>query len=214
MMRNGVKKAEAMTLIAAQATDTLDADFDSPYPGNFHGLRFFSEAPGQYPLLQNSRPMPAAGLTEVYFFEADTTGAYSMSPNLEQIPANWNVYLHDRITNVYHNLRNGAYTFQHQLTNRKDRFELMLNTLQTSTVNADAETIRVRQEGDFLLLELMKGNDSNQTLNLVDLKGRQVATWSLETNTGIQRLPLSSVARGIYWLQLNGTAVGQKIAIH
>ncbi len=201
LAQNGQPLATALSLIASQATDGLDQDYDSQFPGSFNGHSLYSITNVNFKLMQNSRPMTANGISEEYFYEYNGTGNYAIEPNLENIDPIWTVMLEDRITGTFHNLRTGAYPFNHVSTNRKDRFVLHINAITTSIPNLTFVKPEIFVSNSNLIVNFGRQQEATN-IDIVDLNGRVVKSAS-KVLEGNFTMDLSDLANAAYLVRFS-----------
>ncbi|REC48367.1 hypothetical protein DRF62_19860 [Chryseobacterium piscium] len=104
------------------------------------------------------------------------------------------IYLHDKVTGIYTDLQNGAYTFTTNAGESTSRFEIVykLNVLATAEVQKD--TFEVYRDGqDFAV----RNNKNIEKVEIFDLAGRKIQT--INENSKVIRVQL--VSKGVYLLK-------------
>lgn len=104
------------------------------------------------------------------------------------------IYLHDKITGIYTDLQNGAYTFTANSGESTDRFEIVykLNVLATAEVQKD--TFEVYRDGqDFVV----RNNKNIEKVEIFDVAGRKIQT--INESSKVIRVQLAS--KGVYILK-------------
>jgi hypothetical protein len=198
--KNGALVQTALTLMAAQASSGFDSEYDSPYPGSFNGHDFYSLTGVDIKLQQNSRPLLPTGISEPYYFEFNGTGSYSISSTFENIDPTWSVFLEDKINGAMHNLRNGAYAFNHQPTNMKDRFVLHINSIATGVYEHGVNDEPIVSIQNDVLSVRFGAELKNRKLEVIDLEGRILRTILMENSSSIQ-IDIAELAQSVYLLR-------------
>lgn len=104
------------------------------------------------------------------------------------------IYLHDKVTGIYTDLQNGAYTFTANSGESTDRFEIVykLNILATAEVQKD--TFEVYRDGqDFVV----RNNKNIEKVEIFDVAGRKIQT--INESSKVIRVQLAS--KGVYLLK-------------
>lgn len=104
------------------------------------------------------------------------------------------IYLHDKVTGIYTDLQNGAYTFTANAGESTSRFEIVykLNVLATTEVQKD--NFEVYRDGqDFVV----RNNKNIEKVEIFDAAGRKIQT--INESSKLIRVQLAS--KGVYILK-------------
>jgi hypothetical protein len=125
-----------------------------------------------------ARPTPFVNTDEVPLnFKADTAGSYTLS--LDHVDGLFlgeqNVYLKDKLLNVTHDIKAGAYTFTSNQGTFSDRFEVVYinSTLNIATPTFDANSVIVYKD-DNKVLNINAGKVVMKNVKIYDVRGRLV----------------------------------------
>ncbi len=131
--------------------------------------------------------------------------------NLENIPADTELYIKDQLTGLYHNLRTGDFNTTLQPGKYKDRFSLVFNreesgkgTLSNEEVLEEQIAVYVNNNNSSITID----NGSNIILEGVSIfssSGQLIQTWSKDSLKGTKiELPIN-LSNGVYLVNTNTT---------
>ncbi|MBI1316909.1 hypothetical protein GC167_08650 [bacterium] len=141
-------------------------------------------------------------------FDSQTEGQYTLNFDLKSIPASWNVILHDLVTGAEHDLRSGAYVFNHANGNVIKRFVVVISTEAFGTEEIAVGGGRVDHyvHGRTLFIEALEMT-ANSTLSIVDMSGKKVMSVDLAAGTHRSELSLEQLGAGVYLVLIEGSNV-------
>jgi hypothetical protein len=149
-------------------------------------------------------------------FDSQTEGAYTLNFDLASVPASWNVELHDLVTGSIHDLRAGAYTFNHVNGNVVKRFVVVISSEAVSTQELAIGGGRVDHylSGRTLFVDVLE-MDAPSSLSIVDLSGKKVASIDLKEGTYRSELSLEQLSAGVYLVlkEASSNAFGTKLIL-
>ena len=125
---------------------------------------------------------------------------------LENIPSSTELYLHDSITAIYHNLRESDFKISLPVGEYNKRFSLRFTakTLKEETVVEDG--IFVLYSSNYKVL-IIKNNIIDSTVNevsLFDMQGRAINNWKIEDKEQTKiEIPIKNLPTGIYITKIN-----------
>ncbi|WP_395051740.1 T9SS type A sorting domain-containing protein, partial [Flavobacterium sp.] len=140
---------------------------------------------------------------------------------LENVSSNTNIYLHDTLTGIYHNLKSGDFKIALSTGEYNKRFSLRFES-QTKTLdvvdNDSNDGIVVLYSNNYKTL-IIRNNILDSTVNTVSLYnmiGQAINKWDVEDieQTNIQ-IPIKNMPSGIYIVKVNTSKgeSGKKIII-
>ena len=128
-----------------------------------------------------------------------------------------NVYLHDKINDVYHDIKNDFYDMDLATGDNFSQFEITFNNITLSNNQAVKKDFIVFQNNTSKLLTIQNTNLLDiQSIQLFDIAGKQIFDLNdLKINSKYE-LPTSNLADGIYVVRVKtegNETLGQKIVI-
>ncbi len=140
----------------------------------------------------------ASGKAIALNFEFDSSGVFDMNTDLSYFPTAWSIELEDKLANTRFDLRAGAYTFNHTIGNKANRFVLHVNK-NAGSVGIDENnlnTVFAYTKNNLLHVNLEQLN-GDATVTLFDINGKVIAKTNATGGT-IAKMNLSAVAHGVY----------------
>ena len=138
---------------------------------------------------------------------------------LENIPETTKIYLHDKITGIYHDIRNSDFTISLAIGEYKNRFSIQFTnkTLDVDENNLNDDLIVLYSNNNKVLIIQNKALDSTvDEVRLFNILGQAVANWDVknENQTKIQ-IPIKNLSSGVYIVKLKTSkgAYSKKIII-
>ncbi|MBC7846533.1 MAG: HYR domain-containing protein, partial [Flavobacterium sp.] len=129
---------------------------------------------------------------------------------LEDVPSNTKIYLHDSETGIYHDLKNSNFKTTLAVGNYDNRFSLTFESLKTETSldvaeNDSNDGIIVLYSNNYKIL-IIKNNIPDSTVNTVSLYnmlGQLITNWDVKDKeqTNIQ-IPIKNMSSGIYIVKI------------
>lgn len=155
------------------ATNGFDASIDARQI-NTTGLVLYSIISDNNLVIQGRPDFNAADVVNLGFKSAIAGNQTIAIDHTEGVfSSGQNIYLKDNLTNVVHNLSNGAYTFATEIGTFNNRFTVLYNTtLSNASIKFDANNIVVFRNGNDL--NITSGNIQMKTVKIIDLQGRVV----------------------------------------
>ncbi|RZJ67738.1 MAG: choice-of-anchor D domain-containing protein [Flavobacterium sp.] len=215
---NGFHRQILLGFMDTEATPDYDPGYDAEYFDNYpdemvfkSGTRKFTIQGDGYFNVNNSYPLNVkSGTAGTVKFTLDDT---------ENLDASQPVYIFDAQTGIYHNLRDGAFTFTTAATTYGDRFFLRF-TDQVGMINKDVPSESVAVAYDEQISELAIRNEIKDVTvtkaTMYNMLGQYLAEFDVtgQEQTNI-RIPLKNIASGTYILKMesNGGSFSQKVII-
>ncbi|MGV3596890.1 MAG: T9SS type A sorting domain-containing protein [Bacteroidota bacterium] len=147
-------------------------------------------------------------------FEANTAGTYTFNFTQENIEANTDIELIDKLSGAKHNLTQGDYTFAHDLSNAINRFELRFikkSGVGVEEVTESTAPVYVGSTGNTITINAP--NTANYTVEVMDLLGRTVQAPVSFTGNQIQTVTVHGVSTGYYLVKINGNNVYKTVKV-
>jgi hypothetical protein len=138
---------------------------------------------------------------------------------LENISGTTQIYIHDNITGIYHDIRTSDFTISLAVGEYRNRFSLRFTnkTLDVDENNLNDGLIVLYSNNYKVLIIQNKALDSNvNEVRLFNILGQAVANWDVknENQTRIQ-IPIKNLSSGVYIVKLKTSkgAYSKKIII-
>ena len=194
---NGSYQDKLLIRLNDEATENMELDRDAwKFPTNTQGLsQLWSVCPDGN-LSIDVRPETE---TIQLGFSNDQNGNYSIG--ISEIANINSSELEDTKLNQFHNLSNGAYTFDWNTTDSEERFILHLKA--TGTADLEAQAARVYAANQRVYVRLSELNSYSE-MAVYDLRGRVIVKKIL-TAANLQSFELNQPS-GAYLVQLIGDA--------
>jgi GEVED domain len=149
-------------------------------------------------------------------YKITTAGTYQIDLSLNDgmfTDTSVAVYLHDTLLNVYHNLRDGAYSFVTEPGTFNTRFVLQYTnpTLGTTNPIFNENAVIVYKNNSTITVET--SNFQMQSVKVFDINGREIISKSGISTNKVELTPLS-VAKQVLLVQvtsIDGVQVNKKI---
>ena len=151
-----------------------------------------------------------------FFNNINTPTTYTISINQFQgeFLSNNTIYLKDNLTNNYHDLNVGDYSFTADPGVFNDRFEIVFNqpSLSIDEVVLASDALIIYEDNNDNVTFSLDSNDVRiQSIKIYDMLGRELFNLKAENNT--QTYNLSNLNKATYIAQIqlsNGTVVSKK----
>lgn len=120
-----------------------------------------------------------------------------------------NVFLHDRVVNVYHNLANGPYQFTTTTADLNNRLQIVYQNATLNTIDFESNTIVATINNQTLKIV---ASLPMATISIFDISGRLVIEIDAENQTSLSNT--FHFAEGIYLAKIkmnNGVIVTKKL---
>lgn len=211
----GINEVYSQILIAYTSNATLD--YDRMYDAGRNStstaqLYSILEADGRK-LAINARPDFV--LTDIVplGISKDNTNGEIFTINIEQKEGVFNngqnIYLHDKVLEIYHDFNNGNYSFTTNTTTLNDRFEVVYQTsaLNNPTFNGYNVIATISKE-----VLTIKATKEMKAITVFDISGKQIATYDANISTDFTTPFLH--AEGFYIAKItldSGEIVTQKL---
>lgn len=143
-----------------------------------------------------------------------------MMDNTENFDDSQDIFIYDKLTSVYHSIKNNVFNIQMPQGTFNDRFELRFinHTLGNHTFDDLATNVKVAYINNNNIISIINTSldVTVEQVTLYNILGQSVATWNVEneTQTNIV-IPVASVSTGTYIVRVatsNGT-ISKKIII-
>jgi hypothetical protein len=137
----------------------------------------------------------------------------------ENLDENQAVYIHDNVTQTYHNIRNGAFEVNVFAGMTGNRFTLRFidPTLANAAFSASAGIgLTFTNANNTIVLENNNTDTTAQTMVLYNMLGQTVASWNIasENQTKLQ-IPIVNAHAGTYVIKVHTTSgdISKKIVV-
>ena len=161
---------------AAGASDTYDALYDGAFAdaGNELSLYSIINETGEHYTIQG-RAMPFVDSDVIRLgYKSTAAGTYKIGmEGFDGLFVGQDIYLEDKLLNIVHDLKSGAYVFTTENGAFDTRFELRFTSGQLSTPGIDAQTgfsIAVREQ----IVHLQSSGSEIESVSIFDMLGRNI----------------------------------------
>jgi hypothetical protein len=173
-----------------------------------HNLYFVLENRKANKEVWNTLPQPNEPLQ--LNFAAKTPGKYTLSFINENIEPGITVELEDKLNGARHDISDGDYIFNHDLTNTANRFELhFVRKSATTAVEETTENSLYVGSTENQITVAVK-NSGIYTVEVMDMLGRTVQVPVVFNNTGQPEIIIvNNITAGYYLVKVQGTDMCQ-----
>ncbi|MBL0310184.1 MAG: PKD domain-containing protein [Bacteroidetes bacterium] len=187
-------KDETRVEFNAEASTTFDDLYDANKPGSAPGVpTLYTHMNANMWYGINTLPSLTEVTTVPMGLRADMNGTMTITPQgIQSFDPTTYIFLEDKKTNTWHNLRNGSYTFTASKTDNQDRFVLHFtppaNILTTDATCSGSGQIEITQPGsanwNYTVTDVNSTTISSGTLN----SGNPM---TISANSGVYQLTLT-----------------------
>mgnify|MGYP000617861410 CR=1 FL=1 len=122
---------------------------------------------------------------------------------VENLDVTQNIFIHDNVTNLYHNIRNQDFQINLPVGIYADRFSLRFSTSPNLGVDDfnESEEVSVVYTSNDNMINISKGmsNADIKGVELINMLGQNIKTWSVENTTGNKiQIPVTNISTGTY----------------
>ena len=146
----------------------------------------------------------------------DGTNAIAIDA-LENIPNDVNIYVHDIVLDLYHNLRNSDYEIFLNTGEYLDRFEITFSTQTLGVANENNNNIDVVYSKDKEKIVLINPNGIQvKTIALYNMLGQSVSTINNISESGYSEFEVKNLSTGTYIIKLyteSGSVTTKKVLV-
>ncbi|GAA4810526.1 T9SS sorting signal type C domain-containing protein [Litoribaculum gwangyangense] len=137
---------------------------------------------------------------------------------LKNVPSDVNVFVFDKETNAYHDVKNGTYEVTLNKGTYNNRFEV---TFAKNNLNVEENTFdnfKVIQNNNLSLLKLINSNNLNiKSVSVFDVSGKRVLSANENSQNGEYQYSTKSLSDGVYIVKIessNNEGFTKKIMIN
>ncbi len=141
---------------------------------------------------------------------ADGNGKFEVE-ELVNFDANQEIYLHDNVTDTYHNLRNGEVTIPLTAGETSNRFTIRFRNAALSTDTFETQTNTFYHFNNELILLQKLIEEEVKEVTMYNVIGQNVKTWNaseIDASASQVNLATKSFAKGVYIVNVS-TAKGK-----
>ena len=141
---------------------------------------------------------------------------------LENILDDTAIYLHDNVTGIYHDLKNGNFVISLPIGVYNNRFSICFSnessTIISKAIIKDKKAISVEFINSTSILNIKNNLEDTtiKTVYLFNLLGQPIANWNIENQEQQDiQIPIQNIIKGTYIVKIktNGDAISKKIII-
>ncbi len=207
--RRGYRRQILMGFMDEKATSGIDAGYDA---------RLLDNQPCDMYFLNNGEKLNISGegafnVNSIYplGIKTDAFGDINIKvASLENFDDSVNVYIHDNVTNTYHDIKNEEYAIVLPQGTLENRFSLRFINPATGVrdiENGDAIQIAYTNADDMLTIKNNLVDTIVEKVELYNLLGQAIGTWNVEddqSQLNIQ-LPIKNISTGTYIVKIKTT---------
>lgn len=185
------------------ATEGVDWAFDGKlYEEQMDDMYFMID--NQKYTIQGRNPINPTTIIPLGIHTADAGQNTIRIDALENVPDNINIYAHDKVLNIYHDLRQSDYTFTLPSGEYLDRFEITFsNNITLSAGENEIHTIDVFFNNDTESIVLMNPEFKNiKTIELFNILGQSIATFDEIAPTVNSEYETKNLSTGTYIIKV------------
>jgi hypothetical protein len=127
----------------------------------------------------------------------------------EDFDENQNVYIHDNVTDEYHNIKNGTFQINLPIGTFDTRFSLRFNNpaLGVNDFDLDEEvTVKFANSNDTITISNGTSEATVQTVYLFNMLGQEIRSWDVKnTDQKKIQIPVTNVSAGTYIAKVQTT---------
>lgn len=198
------------------ATDGIDHAKDAKNPNTSSNDVNFLIDSNEYILnviqFDESKKLPlVVNATQNASFKLTVSGIINFNPSQ-------NVYLFDGETNLYHDIKNGAYEFVLPQGVYKNRYEITFrNEMLSNSTNVKNSVVIYQNNSQETLFVSNPNNMDIRTINLYDINGKRISSNEKLSTENEYRIPTSGLADATYIVEVytvDNTKLTQKVVIY
>ncbi|MFN8274431.1 MAG: choice-of-anchor D domain-containing protein [Flavobacteriaceae bacterium] len=123
--------------------------------------------------------------------------------DVENLDATQNIFIHDNVTNLYHNIRNQDFQINLPVGTYTDRFSLRFSTSPNLGVDDfnEGDEVSVAYTSADNMINISKGmsNTTIKGVELINMLGQNIKTWNVDHTTGNKiQIPVTNISTGTY----------------
>jgi hypothetical protein len=127
----------------------------------------------------------------------------------ENFDENQNIYIHDNVTDQYHDIRNGNFAVNLPIGTFDDRFSLRFTSTSLDTNDFDlSEDVLVKftNSNDTITINNGTLDETVQTVDLYNMLGQSIRTWEVKNADQKKiQIPVTNVSTGTYIVKVHTT---------
>jgi hypothetical protein len=127
----------------------------------------------------------------------------------ENFDENQNIYIHDNVTDQYHDIRNGNFAVNLPIGTFDDRFSLRFTSTSLDTNDFDlSEDVLVKftNSNDTITINNGTLDATVQTVDLYNMLGQSIRTWEVKNADQKKiQIPVTNVSTGTYIVKVHTT---------
>lgn len=200
------------------ATEEVDPGYDAIHIDNQQNDMYFLHEQTKLTIQGASyfEPTKVYALGVKTFAAGDVQFTLDGTENVEESQA---IYIHDNVTGIFHDMRQGHVTINLPLGEIHNRFSLTFQneTLSASEFELQNQIVIAHTATDNLLtIKNTTPDNTVETVSLYTILGQTLATWNVENQTQNNiTLPMSNVSTGTYIVRVQTSlgTISKKIII-
>ncbi|MEZ4796593.1 MAG: choice-of-anchor D domain-containing protein [Flavobacteriaceae bacterium] len=137
-------------------------------------------------------------------FTSDDGENKIMLDKIENDPGNLDVFLHDKVLNIYHNLNSGSYNIYLPAGEYLDRFEITFTDFSPLDVNEfEIDNIDVHYSNAIESIVLINPTNQNiKSIELINILGQSIKTINNISNADYKEYEVKNLSSGTYIIKM------------
>ena len=205
---NGYHRQILLGFMDNLATEGFDPGYDAPQLDSQPNDLYFA-IPGQNLVIQGVDAFQAGKILPLSVKNATEGNVQFTLDATENFDENQNIYIHDNLTNQYHDIRNDHFEVSLPVGTFDTRFSLRFSSssLGTSDFELSKEvTVKFTNSNDLITISNQTTEAVVQSVELYNILGQAIRSWNVE-NTDQQKIqiPVNNVSAGTYIVKVHTT---------
>jgi hypothetical protein len=205
---NGYHRQILLGFMDNLATEGFDSGYDAPQLDSQPNDFYFS-IPGSNLVIQGVDAFDASKILPLSVkngIEGNVQFTLDVTENFDE---NHNIYIHDNITDYYHDIRNGNFEINLPIGTFDTRFSLrfMSQSLSTSDFNlSDEVRVTFTSKNDTIHISNSTTDATVKSVDLYNILGQLINSWEVkDADQKKIQIPVSNVRTGTYIVKVHTT---------
>jgi hypothetical protein len=205
---NGYHRQILLGFMDNLATEEFDPGYDAPQLDSQPSDLYFA-LPGQNLVIQGVDAFNANKILPLSVKNATQGNVEFTLDATENFDENQNIYIHDNLTNQYHDIRNENFQVNLPVGTFDTRFSLRFSSSSLTTGEFELSkevTVKFNNSNDIITITNQTTEAVVQTVELYNMLGQSIRKWDVE-NTDQQKIqiPVNHVSAGTYIVKVHTT---------
>ena len=205
---NGYHRQILLGFMDNLATEGFDSGYDAPQLDS-QPTDFYFSIPGSNLVIQGVDAFDASKILPLSVkngIEGNVQFTLDVTENFDE---NHNIYIHDNVTDYYHDIRNGNFEINLPIGTFDTRFSLrfMSQSLSTSDFNlSDEVRVKFTSKNDTIHISNSTTDATVKSVDLYNILGQLINSWEVkDADQKKIQIPVSNVRTGTYIVKVHTT---------